>query len=128
MFSSDEVRAITHDLAARFGGEAKERQDSIEFAASHGPKKVCLDWPKYDLAEVWATFYEGDMTSGIYQDWFECMDEEDKTEFVSYIHELLERFFSQRTRVARRGFLLRRSVLEFESPTGWRDLLDPSAT
>ena len=71
------------------------------------------------------TFYDGDEGAGVYQDWFECMEHDDKAEFVAYIRTVAARFFSHSSRVRKKGLLLRRSILEIKTDHGWKDILDP---
>ncbi|MEM7503560.1 MAG: hypothetical protein AAF417_16025 [Pseudomonadota bacterium] len=125
VFSTTEVQRIAQSIASDFGGSTTESADSISVDLRKGPKRIRVNWPKHDLAEVWMAFYEGDQETGIYQDWFECMDNENKAEFVEYLRTIVARFFVNSSRVKRRGLVLRRSILEIETDSGWKDIFDP---
>lgn len=71
------------------------------------------------------TFYDGNQETGIYQDWVECMESEDKAEFVEYTRTVVARFFSHPSRVKKHGRILRQSILEIETREGWKDIFDP---
>ena len=71
------------------------------------------------------TFYEGDEQTGIFQNWFECMEHERKDEFVEYARTVATRFLNHVSRVKKRGLVFRRSVLEIKTNDGWHDIFDP---
>ncbi len=127
MFSKPEVHRITQSLASDFGGDTIESADSISVELRRGAKKVCIDWPTHDLAEVWMTFFdeEDETETATYQDWFECMEGEDKAEFVEYTRTLTSRFFEHPSRIRRRGLFFRRWMLEIQTDNGWKDIMDP---
>ncbi len=60
----------------------------------------------------------------LYQDWFECMESEDKCEFVQYIHSISYRFFNQEIRVKGYGIIFRRYVLESKQESGWSNIFE----
>ena len=126
LFSTLEVQQITESIASDFSGSTTESEHSILVELRQGPKKVLIDWPKHDLSEMWMTFFEADEETSIYQEWFECMEKEDKAEFVEYTRTVAARFLENPSRVRQRGpFFLRRSILEIATDNGWRDIFDP---
>ena len=125
MFSTAEVIRITQSIASDFAGDTSESPDAIFVEIRRGAKKICLDWPKHDLAEVWMTFYDGDHETGLYQDWFECMGADDKDEFVAYTRTVAARFLEHPSRLKKRGLIFGRWVLEVQIGEGWHNIFDP---
>jgi hypothetical protein len=125
LFSTPEVIGIAQSIATDFGGSASESPNAVIVEIRRSPKKIHVEWPKQDLTEIWMTFYEGNDDIGIYQNWFECMEQEDKAEFVEYARTLISRFFAHATRVRKRGWTFRRSILEIQTEKGWTDIFEP---
>lgn len=122
MFSESEVKDIASELAANYVGEFIENPDNITIKLSSGSKELYIDWPKHDLAEVWMTFIQNG--EDLYQDWFECMESEDKREFVEYVKSIPNKFFNQEVRVKRYGLIFRRYILESKQETGWGNIFE----
>jgi len=122
MFSESEVKEIASDIASKYTGEFIEHPENITIKLCSGRKEIYIEWPKHDLAEVWMTFVQDG--EDLYQDWFECMEAEDKQEFVQYVHSIPKRFFNQEVRVKRHGLILRRYVLESKQESGWGNIFE----
>ena len=122
MFSESEVKDIASEIADNYVGEFIENPDNILIKLSSGSKELYIEWPKHDLAEVWMTFIQGG--EDLYQDWFECMESEDKREFVEYVKSIPNKFFNQEVRVKRYGLIFSRYVLESKQESGWGNIFE----
>jgi hypothetical protein len=122
MFSTEEVKSITEIIAKKYDGSLEDKEDSFGVKIVTSDKLLYIDWPKHDLAEVWITFQQNG--KDLYQDWFECFENEDKTEFVEYITSIPEKFFNSEVRVKRYGLTLNRYVLEYKNGSEWRSILE----
>lgn len=122
MFSAEEVKSITKLIAKKYDGTIEEKEDSFGVKIVTLDKLLYIDWPKHDLAEVWITFQQNG--KDFFRDWFECFEDEDKTEFVEYITSIPEKFFNSEVRVKRYGLTLNRYVLEYKNGNEWRSILE----
>ncbi|MEQ5809354.1 hypothetical protein J3369_18265 [Alteromonas sp. NFXS44] len=122
MFSESEVKEIASDIASEYTGELIEHPENITIKLCSGRKEMYIEWPKHDLAEVWMTFIQDG--EDLYQDWFECMESEDKREFVQYVRSIPNKFFSQEVRVKRHGLIFRRYILESKHESGWGNIFE----
>lgn len=122
MFSTEEVASITKIIAKKYDGFIEEKEDSFGVKIVAADKQLYIDWPKHDLAEVWITFQKNGKE--LFQDWFECFENEDKAEFLEYITSIPEKFFNNEVRVNRYGLVFHRYVLEYKNGNEWRSILE----
>ncbi len=122
MFSESEVKDIASEIATKYRGEFVEHPENITIKLNSGNKEIYIEWPKHDLAEVWMTFIQD--SEDLYQDWFECMESEDKGEFVEYVKSIPNKFFNQEVRVKRYGLIFKRYVLESKKESGWSNIFE----
>lgn len=122
MFSEDDVTKIANKLIEKYGGEHEDKPDVIIAKLEQGNKKLFVDWPKMDLPEVWMTFSENN--KDLYQEWFECFENEDKDEFINYIFSISERFFNCDVRVKKEGLIFKRNIFEYSEGNQWKDIFE----
>ena len=89
---------------------------------SSGKKAVEITWP-YELGEVFLSYFQNEEI--IFEDWFECLQKDETKDFVEYIELVAERFIKNETKIATKGFLLRRKELQYFSGGIWQNVLQP---
>ena len=119
-FSKSNILKLISNLEGYENKEIEEFGEAYKLLLSHKNKKVEITWP-YEIGEIFLDFFENDVV--IFQDWFECMEADELTDFISYTDNVSKRFLFYKTRVKKKGFIFTSMQLQYQSKEEWRNIL-----
>lgn len=121
-FTKENIYELITSLSGYENIEITEKGVAYDLVLSANGKSVCITWP-YELGEVFLAYIEGSTT--IFEDWFECMEEDEVNDFIEYIDTVTKRYLFNETRIKEKGLLLKNHELQYQSKEGWLNVLHP---
>lgn len=125
LFTKEEVFQRISDMHELEKVEISENGVAYSLLLSNGNKAIEISWI-YEPTEVFLSYFQG--TKLVFEDWFECLEQESLESFIEYIKLVSIRYLKNETRVKSKGLLFFRKELQYFNSGTWNNVLHKAST
>jgi hypothetical protein len=124
-FTKEEIFQLISNIHEFEKVEISEKGVAYSLLLSNGEKTIEISWP-YEFTEVFLCYFQG--TKSVFEDWFECLEQEPLESFIEYIKIVSIRYLKNETRIKSKGLLFLRKELQYFNGSSWNNVLHNPST